>query len=239
MRCASWDTSSGSSSCRSSASRFRARSSTPTRRGSRRAAAAVVAAVQLSLLADSVAFFTALGGDELGRRAKWSSRSAGSTVHAAFVDAPQRRGVHLRRRDGRADDHDDRGAARPRGHDDTLPWHELARLRRRLLLRRRRRRAPARASRRACWSRPRGCWRRSARGGRARRARREREGRVGALPRRATSTRSRTSSSRPPARSAAGRSRAGRSRRRRGHRRSLDAYGAGDCFAAGLAFALG
>ena len=50
-----------------------------------------VAALQLSLLADSVSFFTALGSDELGRRAKVELEERGIEVHAAFVEAPQRR----------------------------------------------------------------------------------------------------------------------------------------------------
>ena len=51
-----------------------------------------VAAVQLSKLADSVAFFVVLGAGELGRRAKTELEGRGIVVHASFVDAPQRRG---------------------------------------------------------------------------------------------------------------------------------------------------
>ena len=85
-----------------------------------------VAAVQLSRLADSVLFFTALGSDDLGRRSKDELEKRGVEVHAAFVDGPQRRGITY------VDDSGERtittiGAKlHPRGHDDSLPWRELA-----------------------------------------------------------------------------------------------------------------
>jgi ribokinase len=84
-----------------------------------------VAAVQLSKLADSVLFFTALGADDLGRRAKTELEERGIEVHAAFVEHPQRKGFTYL----------DEGGERTitvigrklgaRGHD-SLPWHELA-----------------------------------------------------------------------------------------------------------------
>ena len=86
-----------------------------------------VAAVQFSKLADSVALYTALGADELGRAAKAELEARGIDVHASFVDSPQRKGFTY------LDDGGERtitvigpkiGA---RGHDDELPWHELAR----------------------------------------------------------------------------------------------------------------
>jgi len=86
-----------------------------------------VAAIQLSELADSVLFFTALGAGELGRRAKSELESRGIEVHASFVDAPQRRAITF------VDDAAERtittigGKLHPRGNDDSLPWHELAR----------------------------------------------------------------------------------------------------------------
>ncbi len=86
-----------------------------------------VAAIQLALLADSVLFFTALGAEEIGRRAKKELEERGVEVHASFVDGPQRRGITY------VDEAGERtittlGARHaPRGHDDSLPWHELAR----------------------------------------------------------------------------------------------------------------
>jgi ribokinase len=86
-----------------------------------------VAAVQFSKLADSVLFFAALGADELGRRAKAELEGRGIEVHAAFVEPPQRKGFTYL----------DEGGERTitvigpkigaRGHDESLPWHELAR----------------------------------------------------------------------------------------------------------------
>src|SRR5919198_2779838 len=55
-----------------------------------------VAAVQLAKLAGGATFFTALGDDELGHRAKAELEALGLRVEAAFRDEPQRRGlVHL------------------------------------------------------------------------------------------------------------------------------------------------
>lgn len=86
-----------------------------------------VAAVQLSRLADVVHFFTALGADDLGRRAKLELEQRGIEVHAAFVAAPQRRGITF------VDDGGERTITtigtklHPRGHDDSFPWRDLAR----------------------------------------------------------------------------------------------------------------
>lgn len=86
-----------------------------------------VAAIQLALLADSVLFFTVLGGDELGRRAQVELEERGVEVHASRVQRPQRRAVTF------VDDTGERTITtvgpklHPRGHDDALPWHELAR----------------------------------------------------------------------------------------------------------------
>jgi ribokinase len=84
-----------------------------------------VAAVQLAKLAGGATFFTALGDDELGHRAKAELEALGLRVEAAFRPEPQRRAtVHV-----------DAGGERtitvignrlgPRGGDD-LPWQELA-----------------------------------------------------------------------------------------------------------------
>ena len=86
-----------------------------------------VAATQLGLLADSVDFFVVLGRDEVGRRAKVELEERGITVHASLVDVPQRRGFTY------VDDGGERTITTigpklaPRGNDDALPWHELAR----------------------------------------------------------------------------------------------------------------
>lgn len=86
-----------------------------------------VAAVQLVNLAGSCLFFTALAGDELGRRSKQELEERGVTVHAGRADGTQRRGfTHL-------DDGGERTITvigeklRPSGEDGSLPWEELAR----------------------------------------------------------------------------------------------------------------
>ena len=90
--------------------------------------AGAVAAVQLALLADECHLFTALGGDDLGTRARVELESRGVVVHAAPEERPQRWAfTHV-------DDGGERTITtvgpklRPRGHDDRLPWHELAEL---------------------------------------------------------------------------------------------------------------
>ena len=86
-----------------------------------------VAAVQLALLADSVLLFTALGSDERATRAREELEKRGIEVHATSLDGPQRSGFTF------VDDEGERTITtigpklHPRGHDDTLPWHELAR----------------------------------------------------------------------------------------------------------------
>src|SRR3954468_6977098 len=84
-----------------------------------------VAAVQLAKLAGEATFFTALGDDELGHRAKDGLEALGVRVEAAFRPEPQRRGfVYV-----------DAGAERtitvigdrmgPHAAD-ALPWDELS-----------------------------------------------------------------------------------------------------------------
>ena len=86
-----------------------------------------VAAVQLAQLADSVDFFTVLGNDEPAQLARAELEARGVTVHAASVEAPQRSGFTF------IDDTGERTITtigrklHPRGHDESLPWHELAR----------------------------------------------------------------------------------------------------------------
>src|SRR6187397_1035136 len=85
-----------------------------------------VAAVQLALLADEAHLFTVLGNDELGRRAREELESRGVVVHAVPDERPQRWAFT------QVDDHGERTITtvgpklRPRGHDEQLPWHELA-----------------------------------------------------------------------------------------------------------------
>jgi ribokinase len=83
-----------------------------------------VAAVQLAKLAGGVEFFTALGDDELGRRARARLEELGVTVYPAWRPVPQRRGfVHL-------DTEGERtitilGERIVAHGDDDLPWERL------------------------------------------------------------------------------------------------------------------
>ena len=86
-----------------------------------------VAAVQLAQLADESLFFTALGADERGRRAQAELGERGVEVHVSFVEAPQRRGITFVDADGERTITTIGPRLGPRGHDDSLPWHELAR----------------------------------------------------------------------------------------------------------------
>lgn len=85
-----------------------------------------VAAVQLAQLADSVSFYTALGAGELGKRAKAELEERGVTVHATLVDAPQRRAFVYVDETGERTITTIGPRIGPRGHDDSLPWLELA-----------------------------------------------------------------------------------------------------------------
>lgn len=86
-----------------------------------------VAAAQLARLADDVLFFTALGADERGHRAKDELEARGIGVHASFVDAPQRRAVTFVDEVGERTITTIGAKLHPRGHDEALPWHELGR----------------------------------------------------------------------------------------------------------------
>jgi ribokinase len=84
-----------------------------------------VAAVQLAKLAGGATLYTALGDDELGRRAHRELEALGLRVKATFRPEPQRRAfVHL---DGRGERTITVIGERlgPRGADP-LPWEELA-----------------------------------------------------------------------------------------------------------------
>ena len=85
-----------------------------------------VAAIQLALLADEAHLFTALGDDALGSRTREELEARGVIVHAAIEERATRWAfVHV-------DGGGERTITtvgpklRPRGHDDRLPWHELA-----------------------------------------------------------------------------------------------------------------
>lgn len=85
-----------------------------------------VAAIQLALLAGEATLFTALGDDELGQRARAELEERGVRVCTAMERAPTRWALT------QVDDRGERTITtvgpklRPRGHDDRLPWHELA-----------------------------------------------------------------------------------------------------------------
>src|SRR5437588_9321118 len=82
------------------------------------------AAVQLSKLAGSCDFYTALGDDELGHRSLDELERLGLTVYAAWRAEPQRRAVTF------VDSRGERAITivgerlHPRA-DDPLPWDEL------------------------------------------------------------------------------------------------------------------
>jgi ribokinase len=84
-----------------------------------------VAAVQLAKLAGAVTFFTALGDDDRARRAGAQLRGQGVGVEAVIRDRPQRRAVAF------LDDRGERtiatvGARLVPAGDDDLPWARLA-----------------------------------------------------------------------------------------------------------------
>jgi ribokinase len=85
-----------------------------------------VAAVQLRRLAGSCVFFTALGADELGRRARAELGRLGVDIHSIPEAESTRRAFTF------VDDGGERTITvlgqklRPRGGDSRLPWRELA-----------------------------------------------------------------------------------------------------------------
>jgi len=86
-----------------------------------------VAVTQLAQLADEVLLLTALGSDGLGRKAKAQLEERGVEVHASFVDTPQRKGFVFLDETGERTITGVGKRLEPRGHDDSLPWHELPR----------------------------------------------------------------------------------------------------------------
>ena len=84
-----------------------------------------VAAVRLAGLASEVDFFTALGDDELGRRAFEQLTGFGVRVHATWADEPQRRALTFLDESGERTITVVGDRLVPHGADP-LPWPELA-----------------------------------------------------------------------------------------------------------------
>jgi ribokinase len=84
-----------------------------------------VAAVELARLAGEASLFCVLGGDELGARARQQLEAASVGLHAPETDAEQRRGFCF------VDEAGERTIAvigekpRPRGGDGMYPWEQL------------------------------------------------------------------------------------------------------------------
>jgi len=86
-----------------------------------------VAAVQLANLNGQVDFFTSLGDDDLGRRSKERLTELGVTVHAADAGRPQRRAFTFIDEDGERTITTLGPKLRPSGEDPSLPWEQLTR----------------------------------------------------------------------------------------------------------------
>jgi ribokinase len=86
--------------------------------------AGAVAAVQLANLGAETSFFTTIGNDELGRRSREELEGRGVRVHAAAVGPMRRAITHI-------DQTGERTITvlgekfRPGGDDETFPWDEL------------------------------------------------------------------------------------------------------------------
>ncbi|HEY5059444.1 MAG TPA: PfkB family carbohydrate kinase [Gaiellaceae bacterium] len=86
-----------------------------------------VAAVQLAKLNGSVDFYTAFGDDELGVRARRELTALGVTIHAPAPHGPQRRAFTYVDGEGERTITVVGPKLRPSGDDGALPWEELAR----------------------------------------------------------------------------------------------------------------
>jgi ribokinase len=84
-----------------------------------------VAAVQLAKLAGSCLLFTTFGNDELGRRARAQLVAQGVTVRAPVDPSPQRRAFCFVDASGERTITVLGDKLRPSGGDARLPWHEL------------------------------------------------------------------------------------------------------------------
>ena len=86
-----------------------------------------VAAVQLANLNGEVLLYTSLGDDELGRRSHEELTGRGVTVHAGQAGEPQRRAFTYVDVDGERTITVLGRKLLPSGQDASLPWEELAR----------------------------------------------------------------------------------------------------------------
>jgi len=86
-----------------------------------------VAAVQLANLGGSCLLFTALADDDLGRRSREELEALGVTVHAGVAPGSQRRALTHVDEDGERTITLLGEKLRPSGEDGTLPWEALAR----------------------------------------------------------------------------------------------------------------
>jgi ribokinase len=84
-----------------------------------------VAAVQLARLAGEATLFTVLGNDELGRRARKQLTAQGVTVRAVVAREPQRRAFTLVDGTGERTIVVLGAKLRPSGEEGRLPWEEL------------------------------------------------------------------------------------------------------------------
>lgn len=84
-----------------------------------------VAAVRLARLSGATIFFTAVGDDDEGRRARTELERLGVRVEAAVRDEPTRRAFTFLDRDGERTITTIGTRLGPRG-SDPLPWHEVA-----------------------------------------------------------------------------------------------------------------
>jgi ribokinase len=86
-----------------------------------------VAAAQLANLNGSVHFFTALGDDDLGRRSREQLESRGVTVHCPMLDEPTRRAFTYIDANGERTITVLGDKLLPSGERGELPWEELGR----------------------------------------------------------------------------------------------------------------
>ncbi len=85
-----------------------------------------VAAIQLALLADEAHFFTSLGDDDLGRQSRAELEERGVRVHASVDPRPQRWAFTQIDEVGERTITTVGPKLRPRGHDESLPWDDIA-----------------------------------------------------------------------------------------------------------------